>query len=125
MGKERIANKYLPNKPHTPGHLKGYDYVHIIEEPEPEPEPKRRQKEARAKRKKRSWYASGEYVKGWPEISKKVREESGYRCQKCGKYRPGKHGLVVHHIDEDKRNNDTSNLIVLCTVCHFKAHHNS
>lgn len=31
--------------------------------------------------------------------------------------------LLVHHIDENRQNNDISNLVVLCYSCHSKIHH--
>ena len=31
--------------------------------------------------------------------------------------------LTVHHVDGDKKNNDLSNLQLLCYNCHFKIHH--
>lgn len=32
--------------------------------------------------------------------------------------------LTVHHMDGDRKNNDLSNLQLLCYNCHFKIHHN-
>ena len=41
-------------------------------------------------------------------------------CRKCGSTtRP----LDIHHIDHNKKNNDLSNLITLCKICHGKIHH--
>ena len=42
-------------------------------------------------------------------------------CIDCGKRISGK-ALNVHHIDENKKNNDPSNLVVLCIFCHTKRH---
>lgn len=33
--------------------------------------------------------------------------------------------LHVHHIDNDRENNITTNLVTLCVVCHMLEHHNS
>ena len=119
---KRTANKYSGSRPSTPGWLKSYAYIHVIEPlaplPDPVPEPERKKK----KRKRRRWYSRGDYSKDWPEFSLKMRQESGFRCGLCSAYRPGKKQLVVHHLDENKRNNDLTNLMVLCTHCHFKAH---
>jgi len=45
------------------------------------------------------------------------------KCARCG-YDEIKSSLHVHHIDEDRTNNNTSNLIVLCANCHHGLHHN-
>jgi hypothetical protein len=42
----------------------------------------------------------------------------GEVCEICGK----KHNLNVHHVDEDRRNNDLSNLMTLCVSCHHAVH---
>lgn len=39
-------------------------------------------------------------------------------CNRC----KSKDNLLVHHIDENRRNNEPSNLEILCKVCH-QAHH--
>ena len=43
------------------------------------------------------------------------------RCQMCG-YEAHKEILGVHHIDKNPKNNDSSNLIVLCPNCHSVEH---
>jgi len=52
----------------------------------------------------------------------KVLERDNYTCQQCGNISQ----LVVHHIDEsgqdEKPNNDMSNLITLCRSCHIRIH---
>jgi 5-methylcytosine-specific restriction endonuclease McrA len=55
----------------------------------------------------------------------KVFDRDGGRCQTCG----STYQLVVHHKDltgwgasPDKKNNDMSNLILLCSSCHMKLH---
>jgi hypothetical protein len=45
------------------------------------------------------------------------------KCARCG-YDELKCSLHVHHIDEDRTNNDTSNLVVLCANCHMGLHNN-
>lgn len=41
------------------------------------------------------------------------------QCQECGSM----NNLCVHHIDKNRANNDSSNLITLCGSCHTKLHH--
>lgn len=64
------------------------------------------------------------------EFIVKSRVLRGYgRCALCG----ARHGLnnedsgavvvlTVHHLDEDKQNNDLFNLVPLCQRCHLSAH---
>ena len=54
----------------------------------------------------------------WEIIAKEVRERDGFICQYCGKSR----STIVHHIIPRRIsiNNDLSNLITLCSPCHFK-----
>lgn len=40
------------------------------------------------------------------------------KCSECG----GKKMIQVHHIDEDRRNNDLENLKVMCIKCHNNFH---
>lgn len=47
-----------------------------------------------------------------------VLERDGYKCQCCG----DKERNAVHHIDCNKKNNSTSNLITLCNQCHRYIH---
>lgn len=43
------------------------------------------------------------------------------KCEKCG-YDEYPQILGVHHIDKNRKNNELSNLIVLCPICHSLAH---
>jgi len=60
-------------------------------------------------------------------LKKKIRDRGGNKCQVCGlsneesKNLWGK-SLIVHHIDEDKKNSNEENLIPLCLSCHLKYH---
>lgn len=63
---------------------------------------------------------SGEkrYGAGFEKISKKLRLL--YPCVCCGE---NNYSLKeVHHIDEDKKNSEINNLIVLCKECHSLVH---
>ena len=51
-------------------------------------------------------------------VKREVRERDRYRCRMCGE--PGK---TVHHIDYDSGNNEQSNLVTLCRICHPKTNH--
>jgi 5-methylcytosine-specific restriction endonuclease McrA len=44
--------------------------------------------------------------------------KKGESCRMCG----NKIDLQVHHIDENRQNNQMSNLIILCRSCHSKQH---
>lgn len=56
-----------------------------------------------------------------PRIKKIILSRDNYICQKCGATKPKR--LVVHHIDWDKNNSVTDNLITVCITCHNKHHH--
>ncbi len=49
------------------------------------------------------------------KLKQKIRERDNYTCQisSCDKL-----GNPVHHIDYDKTNNESKNLITLCKSCH-------
>jgi hypothetical protein len=40
-------------------------------------------------------------------------------CEDCG----SKKNIVVHHLDKNRKNNNTSNLKTVCTKCHFNIYH--
>ena len=42
-------------------------------------------------------------------------------CNRCG-YKENKLGLVVHHIDRNRKNSAISNLEILCGTCHLIEH---
>lgn len=64
------------------------------------------------------------YTSDWREIAFKAKCNTKWSCQRCGEdcdpNFPG--NLGVHHKDYDKKNNDPSNLVVLCWPCHKKTH---
>ena len=55
------------------------------------------------------------YFKIRPAIYRRDRGE----CQVCGNK-----GMVCHHIDYNRHNNNNRNLIILCNSCHSKTNHN-
>ncbi len=50
------------------------------------------------------------------EVQRLVKVEAGHRCSmpNCG----ATSALEIHHIDDNTGNNDQSNLLLLCAVCH-------
>ena len=52
-------------------------------------------------------------------IRKSIRQRDRFVCQECKE-----NGFCVHHIDYNKKNNDTNNLITLCRSCHTKTNYN-
>lgn len=72
------------------------------------------------------------YPPNWDDIARRVKEEAGWTCKRCGRecYRPGEpvegeptlnrqFVLTVHHKDHDPQNNDPDNLEALCAPCHL------
>lgn len=60
-----------------------------------------------------------EYPENWPEIAKRVKEEAGWKCVRCGiPHQPG-HVLTVHHLDMNPANCAWHNLAALCQQCHL------
>lgn len=54
-------------------------------------------------------------------IKLRVFALKGEKCERCGYDK--KEILNVHHRDRDKKNNDLSNLELLCPNCHAEEHH--
>ena len=64
----------------------------------------------------------GEYGEDFDnDLREHIRFRDNYKCQICGcsQLENGKQ-LDVHHIDYDKKNCKTNNLISLCRICHMK-----
>ena len=60
------------------------------------------------------------YSVDWTKTLKRaIKERDRYTCQLCGE----QEDLLVHHIDCDKNNSSSDNLITLCRKCHSKVHH--
>lgn len=63
------------------------------------------------------------YSYDWTNYLKiSIRERDNYTCQMCGE-KQGDYALNVHHIDYDKMNCNTDNLISLCNRCHMQTNH--
>jgi len=52
------------------------------------------------------------------ELKEIIKTRDGFRCVTCH----SEIDLAVHHLDEDKCNNDPRNLITLCRSCHSYVH---
>ena len=58
-------------------------------------------------------------------LKETIRSRDNFRCVLCGKSQEdNKKKLDVHHIDYDKKNNSTDNLVSLCMTCHRKTNYN-
>lgn len=58
-------------------------------------------------------------------LKRLIRKRDCFTCQKCyiSELELGK-ALDIHHIDYNKKNNDSNNLISLCKGCHIKTNYN-
>ena len=65
--------------------------------------------------------STGNYPPDWKEIAKRVKDEAGWKCIRCGHAHDIKAGymLTVHHLDLDKSNVAWWNLAALCQRCHL------
>jgi len=52
------------------------------------------------------------------QLKKQIKQRDNLTCQLCGI----KKDLCIHHIDYDKKNSNSNNLITLCRSCHNKIH---
>jgi len=53
-------------------------------------------------------------------LKESIKARDSYKCRLCGK----EDKLYIHHIDYNKLNTDTTNLISLCLSCHIKTNYN-
>lgn len=65
--------------------------------------------------------STSDYPPEWPEIAKRVKEEAGWKCVRCGHaHDPASgHTLTVHHLDMSPKNVAWYNLPALCQRCHL------
>jgi hypothetical protein len=84
---------------------------------------RKRCEEAQKGEKATLWKGGIQFEPYSPEFSreyrKSIRKRDGYRCRLCGKL-----GKSVHHIDYNKKNSNSLNLVTLCFRCHSKTNHN-
>ena len=59
------------------------------------------------------------YIDGRKTYRKTALEMFKYTCKSCGKV---DRRLHVHHIDGNNKNNDPSNWMILCPLCHKRVH---
>jgi len=52
-------------------------------------------------------------------LKSRIRQRDGFQCQRCGEPENGK-AHDCHHIDYDKHNNTSLNLVTLCHPCHMR-----
>lgn len=69
--------------------------------------------------------STGFYPPDWPEIARRVKDASGWRCIRCEHPHDPTVGriLTVHHLDMKPGNNRWWNLLALCQVCHLQIQH--
>ena len=58
-------------------------------------------------------------IRGWVLIRKAILSRDDYCCRIC---RCEHNQLHAHHIDYDRSNNQSSNLVTLCRECHRLVH---
>lgn len=61
------------------------------------------------------------YPSNWPDIAKRVKDEAGWKCVRCGRPHDVGSGyvLTVHHLDLDPANCEWWNTPALCQRCHL------
>ncbi|WP_052501673.1 HNH endonuclease [Thiomicrospira microaerophila] len=63
----------------------------------------------------------GGYADNWASISKQYRQSKNNTCEVCGvNLSEHRHMLHTHHINGNKQDNSTANLMALCIDCHRK-----
>ena len=90
-------------------------------------ETKRKMSEKRKGEKHWNWQNGKSfepYSLDWTKTLKRsIRERDKYRCRLCGEPQEDM-AFCVHHIDYDKSNCNSNNLITLCLNCHLKTNFN-
>lgn len=64
------------------------------------------------------------YPDNWDQIAFEKKKEAGFRCPVCNADAIADPSvqLNVHHIDYNPANNEDTNLVVLCQLCHLALH---
>jgi hypothetical protein len=67
----------------------------------------------------------GEYPPNWPEISKAVKDDAGWKCVRCHHPHdiPAGYVLTVHHLDLHPDHCQWWNIPALCQRCHLQIQH--
>ena len=78
---------------------------------------------SKKKEKNSSWIDGRSYEPYPPEfndqLKKQIKQRDNFTCQLCGT----KKMLAIHHIDYDKKNCNSDNLITLCRSCNVKVNY--
>lgn len=63
----------------------------------------------------------GDYPENWKAISKRIKDNAGWKCERCGHPHDveNHYVLTVHHLDVSKDNCADWNLAALCQRCHL------
>lgn len=72
--------------------------------------------------KQRTDGLTGDYPPDWKEISNRIKEKAGWKCERCKHPHdvPAGYMLTVHHLDMNKPNTEDWNLAALCQRCHLR-----
>ena len=63
------------------------------------------------------------YPDDWQKISRKLRENAGWKCESCDDdFSSDKKNLHVHHVNHRRHDSRRANLKVLCRKCHAQYH---
>ena len=60
--------------------------------------------------------------KEWEERSAAIKEKRGSRCEVCGAVSSWESPPVIHHLNEDTKDNREENLLIVCYSCHDGIH---
>ena len=65
------------------------------------------------------------------KLKEDIRKRDNFRCRECYRHQDElrtknnkSYKLLIHHIDYNKQNNNSNNLISLCRNCHLKTNYN-
>lgn len=62
------------------------------------------------------------YPDNWKDIATQVKDDAGWKCEKCGHPHDPKNGytLTVHHVNAVKEDCRLINLFAACQRCHLR-----
>ncbi len=68
-----------------------------------------------------NWQGGIPYPPEFRKVRNKILRRDLFTCQECHRHQEElKYTLAIHHIDFNKNNNNSKNLITLCKNCHSK-----